>query len=258
MLTMLGSLATKIGLYLELFGLMDCCRLFFFRFFIMTAKRSMWVRLPGYAPPIFIRANSSDWDTFVQVFVKREYATPHLPDSPRLIIDGGANVGYASIYFANRFPSAKIYAIEPEKSNYQTLILNTQAYQNIEPIQAALWPSNTQLSIVNPNAEKYAIQVSSDDLESNKVVEGVTLMHLFTRAKSQRIDILKLDIEGSEKELFESDADVWLMRTTSIVIELHDWLREGCANSFYCAISQHRFAQHQLGENLIILMQQQD
>lgn len=36
---------------------------------------------------------------------------------PKLIIDGGANVGYASVWFANKFPKAKIFAVESEDEN---------------------------------------------------------------------------------------------------------------------------------------------
>ncbi len=51
--------------------------------------------------------------------------------SPETIVDAGANIGVTSIYFANRYPGAKIFAVEAEASNFAMLVKNTQAYPSI-------------------------------------------------------------------------------------------------------------------------------
>ena len=57
---------------------------------------------------------------------------------PRFIIDGGANVGYASVFFANRYPNVeKILAIEPEIENFTMLKYNTQYYPQVESVESA-------------------------------------------------------------------------------------------------------------------------
>ena len=53
----------------------------------------------------------------------------------------------------------------------------------------------------------------------------------------ETVDILKLDIESAEKELFNFNTENWLPRIETIVIELHDWMKPGCSNSFFRAIS---------------------
>ena len=56
-----------------------------------------------------------------------------------------------------------------------------------------------------------------------------------------QIDLLKIDIEGSERELFMDSYDYWLPRTKVVVIEFHDWMKEGCSRAVYKAIAQYRF-----------------
>lgn len=61
-----------------------------------------------------LRKNTTDYDTFEQVFLQQQYAI-RIPFVPQFIIDGGANIGLASAYFAHRFPAATIIAVEPDK-----------------------------------------------------------------------------------------------------------------------------------------------
>ena len=69
---------------------------------------------------------------------------------PRTLVDAGANIGLASLYFANRFPSANIIAIEPEQSNFDLLRKNVAPYETITPIRAALWHENGIIKLVDP------------------------------------------------------------------------------------------------------------
>ncbi|HZC80198.1 MAG TPA: hypothetical protein VE222_00515, partial [Nitrospiraceae bacterium] len=86
--------------------------------------------IPGFRAPIILRAGTSDRPTFSKIFVDQEYAID-LNITPRLIIDGGANVGYAAIFFARRYPHASIVAVEPEPQNFRLLERNTAAYPNV-------------------------------------------------------------------------------------------------------------------------------
>jgi FkbM family methyltransferase len=66
---------------------------------------------------------------------------------PPVIIDAGANVGLCAVFYANRFPDARIIAIEPEPSNYEMLKKNTAPYPNITTVHAALWKENGPLRL---------------------------------------------------------------------------------------------------------------
>lgn len=69
------------------------------------------------------------------------------------------------------------------------------------------------------------------------------------------IDILKLDIEGSEKEVFESNYAYWLPRTRAIFLEMHDQMRKGASKAVFKAISEFNFSFSMNHENLIFINQ---
>lgn len=95
------------------------------------------IKRPDCRFPFVLRFPSSDPDTFEQIFVSNEYDFL-VETQPQIIVDAGANIGLASIYFANNYPEAKIIAIEPEQSNFELLKKNVAPYPNIIPLQAAL------------------------------------------------------------------------------------------------------------------------
>jgi FkbM family methyltransferase len=208
--------------------------------------------IPGLAAPIRIRKNTSDLPTFEQIFVEQQYLFRINRFNPEYIIDGGANTGISTVFFANRYPHAKIVAIEPEPSNYALLVQNTAPYGNITPLHAALWNRKTSLAISNPHAEKNAFRIQAAAATDNSNIPALSPADIMETTGFPRLDILKLDIEGAEKELFEENSGLWLDKTDVIIIELHDWIRNGCAASFYKAITPYGFSQINSGENALV------
>ncbi len=188
--------------------------------------------------PFLLRVPTSDVPTYEQVFLKKEYdfsvVTP-----PKIIVDAGANIGLASIYFANKFPSAKIFAIEPEPSNFELLKRNTAPYPNITPIQTALWHRNEEITLIDQGIGNWGFMTvtrnsAKDQMcETSCAVEVMTLDKIMKDYDLEKIDILKIDIEGAEKEVF-SDTSSWIEKVDSIIIELHERMKAGCNRSFYC------------------------
>jgi hypothetical protein len=95
----------------------------------MAGNGLIALSIPQSRTPLLVRGNTSDVQTFEQIFIDNEYDVP-IGISPKTIVDGGANVGYASVYFANRFPDPRIIAIEPHNANAEMLEKNTAAYPN--------------------------------------------------------------------------------------------------------------------------------
>ena len=83
-------------------------------------------------------------------------------------------------------------------------------------------------------------------------VSAITMEDILRKLAVSRIDLLKLDIEGSERELFSTDSGAWLNRVEYIVVELHDRYRPGCAKAFYSALATRDFIQEIRGENIFI------
>jgi len=66
-----------------------------------------------------------------------------------------------------------------------------------------------------------------------------------------RIDIFKIDIEGSEKEVFESDNTEWLANTNVLIVEVHDKMKSGSSRAVFSAVSRYNYHFSMKGENLI-------
>src|SRR5262245_52396786 len=115
------------------------------------------VRLSGR--DVFMRGHSSDPACFDKVFLTEEYKLP-FDTSPMAIVDAGANIGMATLYFAKTYPHAHILAIEPAPENFRILEKNCARLANVTLLQAALWPRRTRLSLYNHYDEEWAYSVS--------------------------------------------------------------------------------------------------
>ena len=210
------------------------------------------ISLPGYRERILVRQGTSDIEVFEKVLVNEEYQS-HMTQA-ETIVDLGANVGFASIFFANRYPSSQIIAIEPEPSNFAQLQRNIAAYPNITALQKAVWPTPELVRIGDSNAEKWLFQIEPAHSADEKLVETITVPELMQRFDKGTIDILKIDIESAEKQLFERNASAWLDSVNLLIIELHDNLQSGCSQAFYGALTNHTFDQYIVGENIFVAL----
>lgn len=213
------------------------------------------IKMPNILHPIALRPRTSDLPTFDQVFLGLEYNINFTFKIER-IIDAGGNIGLAAIYFANKYPNAKIISIEPEKDNFKMCVKNTKNYNNVNPVQKALSNINgEELYIKDSGLGSWAFTTVSKREgipESNKVLT-INIDEILNQSNWDIVDIVKIDIEGAEKELFDSNFERWIPRTKCIIIELHDRMKKGCSKSFFKAISKYNFSCELRGENLILI-----
>jgi hypothetical protein len=128
---------------------------------------------------------------------------------------------------------------------------NTALYPNVTVLQAAIWHRKTFLKIVNQEDEKWAFQVQESECHEGSM-EAITIEDIIESSSTGFIDILKLDIEGAEKEVFSSSQG-WLDKVGILIVELHDKFKPGCSQSFYSAVSQFNFKKFHKGENIILV-----
>jgi len=102
------------------------------------------MRLGKRKYPFSLRDNPYDYATFEEVLLREAYYMD-LGFEPQTIIDGGANIGLTSVYFANRYPGANIVSVEPEEMNFQLLEKNTRPYPAISLLRAGIWESEKEL-----------------------------------------------------------------------------------------------------------------
>ncbi len=208
------------------------------------------LKLRSIGHPIYIRARPTDREVLGEIFLGMKYGHPLLAEKrPKLIIDAGAHIGLSTVFFANRFPDARIFAVEPDEDNFRLLEINTRPYSGVHRIRAALWYRESQLRIANPEATpwSYSIEEAADGK-----LTGVTIQQLLRSTGAERIDILKVNVEGAEKEIFERSASDWLGEVGLLCIELHDWIKPGCGQAVYSAASRYAFSRYQCADTDIL------
>jgi FkbM family methyltransferase len=187
-----------------------------------------------------IRSKTSDVFVYQAIIAGKEYEFETLTP-PDVIVDAGANIGLATIYFANKWPDATIIAIEPEESNYEMLVRNTKNYPNVKTIKAALFHKCGNIDVLDVGHNKFGFMTETSNNygsitgEVVKVgtVNSIDIDKIIKDYGLRDIDILKIDIEGAEREVF-SDASGWVYKVKSIITELHEGMKAGCNRSFYC------------------------
>lgn len=171
---------------------------------------------------IYLRTFSGDIAIFYEIFWNKVY---QLPDkcykNANTIVDLGANTGLATLYFHHHCPNAFIYSVEPEESNFNMLLKNLKSgiiKQNIIPLHAATDSEDGEASI-QINVLRYNSSIIAAD-KNSAMVRTISMKTLCNRFSIERIDILKIDIEGTELRLFEGEIN-WLEKVKYLLIEFH-------------------------------------
>lgn len=205
-----------------------------------------------------IRKNpSSDLNVFNQVFRDNEYAKvielfkANFTFSKLNIVDAGANVGYTSLLFNNHFSDVSFIAIEPSDANFNILKENI-AINNINAklIHGGVWSKNAYLNLVRDfrDLSDWAIRVEESDAVTD--IKAYSISEIIKDTNWKTIDILKMDIEGSEKKVFEKDSDTSFLKITKcIAVEIHDEF--DCRDAIYKVLNEYGFSLTNVGETTI-------
>jgi FkbM family methyltransferase len=197
-------------------------------------------RVRIYGVPLFVRARSPD----IQVALSSlgdEFSplSTILPsDFSGLIIDAGGYIGTAAIKFSKMYPHAKVITIEPSEENFAILQENIKPFKNISAVKAALVAANRVggTKLLDRGQGQWGFTIVKNPLDGPdaaeiNIVETITLAEIAKSHHETNIGILKLDIEGAEKEIFDH-AGEQLKNVFSIFVELHDRVVLGCSESF--------------------------
>ncbi|MBU1935074.1 FkbM family methyltransferase, partial [Patescibacteria group bacterium] len=163
---------------------------------INNCRAKIYIKSYSIKSNLIIREDTTDMAIFKQIFIQKDYDFP-INMNPKFIIDGGANVGYASLFFANKFPDAEIVAIEPEDSNFEVLQKNTSEYKQVKTIKAGIWHKKAKLKIVGTEWGKCGFMTKEVDTADTYDAKTITIDEILKQSKYDEIDILKLDVEGA-------------------------------------------------------------
>ncbi|WP_171047921.1 FkbM family methyltransferase [Pedobacter xixiisoli] len=180
--------------------------------------------LNGQKVDLNLRTYTGDIDIFYEVFWAQCYQVPASLKVKQYstIVDLGANIGLASIYFKSKYPEANVYAVEMETDNYVQLKKNVQQFKNTYPIFGAIYDETTNIKISNTElAYNFKIEVDIEKEIDAITVATLTMPDLIADHQIKEIDLLKIDIEGAEQRLLGNNNE-WLSKVNSILIELHE------------------------------------
>jgi len=197
------------------------------------------VKISGKYHPgkLYLRLGSSDIRVYTKIFIAREYEID-IEGPVRTIVDAGANNGYSVVYLSERYPGARIVALEPDSSNYSILKQNTSSVESVTLRKCALWSENTSLELIPRTTGEWGSSIGrhADSIPgSGTTVEGLSMESLLEAEGLAELDLLKMDIEGSELEIFRN-SQAWIDKVRTIICELHDRLKPGCEREFYRAV----------------------
>ena len=191
-------------------------------------------------PRFHLRPTHEDREVCKQVFFQEDYDLRHTGHTDALmafygsaerpiIVDAGANIGAASVWFGDRFQKAAVVAVEPDPGNLRVLRKNVERLPSVIPLQAAIASKPGNLVLTDPGGGAWAFRTSSDPGARGEVVEAMTIEQILACAGAGTPFILKIDIEGAEVDLFSRFAEDF-DRFPLIIIEFHDWMLPGEAS----------------------------
>lgn len=203
----------------------------------------------------------SDYLVFNQIFRDEEYKVVasllkhsyKQENHSNVLIDAGANVGYATIYLQQKINFDKIICIEPSKDNFEIL------KKNIELLDL----ENEALFLNRALADKEGVKFNiSNDFRDGKdwsfttkesdsgEIQGITLNEIVKKNNLQEINLLKIDIEGAERFIFQNSTDLSFLKITKvIVLEIHDEFN--IRENIYQILKNNNFMLIESGESTI-------
>lgn len=198
-----------------------------------------------------IKRDSSDALVFEQLILDEEYKEiiglfQKNNLSLETMIDAGANIGMAALYFKAFYPDVKIVALEPSNETFQRLEknLNLNKTEGVKMLKQGLWKENSFLYLDKNFRDKsdWAFRLlENDDPELNTIkVENIET--ILRENNWERLDLLKMDIEGGEVSIFESQETVenWISKVKVIVVEIHD--EYDCRKNIYDLLRRNNFS----------------
>lgn len=197
---------------------------------------------------VLVRPGTSDLAVLDQIELH-----PYIPVPPGAgpihIMDLGANIGLSVRYWKHAAPLARVVAVEPDAANFRMLERNIEGLADIHLVRAGVWYRTGTLGMDRIGSGTAAYRTM--EAKAGGEVEAVTIPQLMERYDMSHVDILKVDIEGSELELFSLGDLGWLDKVTTIAVELHDRFKPGCGDAFFAALQGRKWSYEVCGEMIV-------
>ena len=150
------------------------------------------------------RASRSDRDSLYKHFVDHELERFDL-GQPSHILDIGSYAGYSILFLGRKFPNAKIVGVEADSENFQLCLAQHAANPNVRLINKAVWSENAPVSVLD-GPEGKSSNKTIPQISGFPTVEGITVRGILDEMGWDSVDLLKIDIGGSEYDVLKSIA----------------------------------------------------
>ena len=206
----------------------------------------------GVKHPIYLRKGTTDILNYRAIFERKEY--DFLDIDLKNMLDLGGYIGLASIFVANKFPDARILLVEPDPDNFLMAQINCRAYENIKCMNVGVWSHSCKLissgqRIGELGGDYGKIFAESRPHDSNHGIQAFSVKDLMELENSRFLDFCKIDIEGSEKVLFDApNAEDWVKKSCIISCEFHDRMVPGCTESAEKLFRKLNYSKYRQGE----------
>lgn len=213
----------------------------------LGARRDEWIVRPRQVEhPLAVRlVDSEDANIWRQIFVLDEARHLGTFTDVRTVIDLGANAGYVSAFLLSEYPGSRVLAVELDAANVAHARRNLAPYgDRVEVLHGAAWSSNSLVSVAPGDGDwGRQARVGGD----GPTVPSYDMPTLIERIGGQ-VDLLKVDIEGAEEEIFRANTE-WLDRVRNMSIELHT---PGAERAFRHAMKPYAFEERENGSTLVL------
>jgi FkbM family methyltransferase len=245
----LFAMQARLSVAFSNFGIGGALKLFGCKLTKYGGLSSVHLRKPGRR---FYFRGVADWGAMSHFYTPGYRIADATDAKVKIILDCGANIGTETTRFRQFHPDAMIISIEPEKKNFDILALNASGPKHVL-VNAGLYNKPAKLRIVGgANNEAFRVEeVFGDSYD----IEAVSIEHIVRQQNLMSIDILKLDIEGSEQWLFDETADHWISMVKVIICECPDNDAPGTTMLIYDRLLKNglKFNTYIHGENLVLI-----
>lgn len=181
---------------------------------------------------------ATDFNTIREIFLREPYQAP-LGHEVNIILDLGSNIGASLIYFALRYPQARIYGFEPNPDLKEILETNISPYSNISISSFGISDHNGFEDFFVASHGKASSFIKRGSTHAAPIVAEVrTLDTVIVDIGLAKIDILKFDIEGAEDRVLSS-SKLW-NATRFVVGEIHYDLIKKSKTNFIALFKNYR------------------
>ncbi len=170
-----------------------------------------------------VRMRNSDIYTVAEVLHEGQYVLKSaLPDKP-FIIDAGANIGISGLWFLGSHPGARLVCFEPGSGNFELLAHNLGGIPGVELERAAVGMEEGELMLnLSGHGAMHSVKEAEDPVGSEPT-RALRLDRYLEEHGIERVDLLKLDVEGSELDALHGLGD--RLETVQVIAgEMHEQL----------------------------------